>query len=39
MEITGNVIALATGTPEPSTAILATLGLLSLGMTRRRRRR
>jgi len=25
--------------PEPSTAILATLGLLSLGMTRRRRRR
>jgi hypothetical protein len=26
-------------TPEPSTFILATLGLLSLGMTRRRRRR
>ena len=29
----------ASGTPEPSTAILAVLGLLSLGMTRRRRRR
>ncbi len=27
------------GAPEPSTFILATLGLLSLGMTRRRRRR
>jgi hypothetical protein len=26
-------------TPEPSTFVLATLGLLSLGVTRRRRRR
>ena len=39
VDVLGTAVEAGGATPEPSTAILSVLGILGLGLTRRRRRR